>query len=111
MCGEKTTWHVAFKVSHLSTGLNADSSDPENSFGRKMDAIAKLLEELPPDDQVLVFAPDEGTIGLLQDLFEHYGITYLTPGKEPEVEIKEFKTNPDVKVLILDLTSETAAGM
>ncbi|KAJ4356253.1 uncharacterized protein N0V89_004284 [Didymosphaeria variabile] len=82
------------------------------SFGRKLDAVAKLINELPFNDQGLVFAPNIQTISDLRELCDHHGISYLTPTeRNPAKAIQNFKTSSDKKVLILDLTSETAAGV
>lgn len=82
------------------------------SFGRKLDAVAKLIAELPDKDQCLVFVPDNRTINDLKELCDHHNIPHLAPSeKNPAQAIQAFKKSSDVKVLILDLTSETAAGV
>jgi hypothetical protein len=97
------------KTTHLGSQKVPDSG---RSFGRKLDAVAKLIEEFPDNDQVLIFAPDNRTIGDLIEVYDHHNISYLAPSeKNPAKAIQEFKISKDVKVLILDLTSETAAGV
>lgn len=97
------------KATHLGSQKETNS---ERSFGRKLDAVAKLMIELPSDDQCLVFAPDSRAISDLKDLCDHHKISYLTPSeKNPAEAIQSFKKRSDVKALILDLTSENAAGV
>ncbi|KAL1606717.1 hypothetical protein SLS60_004124 [Paraconiothyrium brasiliense] len=82
------------------------------SFGRKLDAVAKLIKTFPVNDQGLVFAPNVQTISDLRELCDHHSISYLTPTeRNPAKAIQDFKKSSDTKVLILDLTSETAAGV
>jgi hypothetical protein len=95
------------KTTHLGSQKVQESG---RSFGRKLDAVAKLVKELPHDDQVLIFAPDNSSD--LKKVCDHYKISYLAPSeRNPAKAIQEFKTSKDVKVLILDLASETAAGV
>ncbi|KAL5459268.1 hypothetical protein PMIN06_002932 [Paraphaeosphaeria minitans] len=97
------------KATHLGSQKETES---RRSFGRKLDAVAKLIAELPEDDQCLVFAPENRTISDLKELCDHHNISHLAPSeKYPAKAIQAFKKNPDVKALILDLTSETAAGV
>ncbi|KAF2447106.1 hypothetical protein P171DRAFT_409502 [Karstenula rhodostoma CBS 690.94] len=99
------------KATHLGSRKEKEK-ESGRSFGRKLDAVAKLIAEVPDDDQCLVFAPDSRTIGDLKDLCDHHNISYpACCERNPAKAIQEFKKSPDVKVLILDLTSETAAGV
>lgn len=91
------------------------------SFGRKMNSIAKLIRELPGDDQSLVFAPNDETIAMLGEVLDYHSILYYTPSgcnsRQAARIIEDFKAsgneNPEdrPKVLLLNLTSETAAGV
>jgi hypothetical protein len=96
-------------------------SEAEHSFGRKTNNIARLIKDLPDDDQGLVFAPNDETIAVLRAVFDHYDIRYCTPSgcnsrKAAEV-VEEFKASADEnigdrpEVLLLNLASETAAGV
>jgi hypothetical protein len=95
--------------------------EAEHSFGRKTNNIARLIKDLPDDDQGLVFAPNDETIAVLRAVFDHYDIRYCTPSgcnsrKAAEV-VEEFKASADEnigdrpEVLLLNLASETAAGV
>ena len=92
-----------------------------HSFGRKMNDIAKLIKKLPTDDQGLIFAPNDETIAMLGEVLDHHHIFYSTPSgcnsRQAAKIIEEFKASKDEdseecpKVLLLNLTSETAAGV
>jgi hypothetical protein len=94
--------------------------EAKHSFGRKTNSIARLIKELD-EDQGLVFAPNDEMIAVLRAVFDHYGISYRTPSgcnsrKAAEV-VEEFKASAAEnvedrpKVLLLNLASETAAGV
>ncbi|KAF9696594.1 hypothetical protein EKO04_005577 [Ascochyta lentis] len=92
-----------------------------HSYGRKMDDIANLIMNLPSDDQGLVFAPNDETIAMLGEVLDHYTIPYYTPSgcssRLAAKIIEEFKASGSEdpedrpKVLLLNSTSETAAGV
>lgn len=91
-----------------------------HSFGRKIDNIARLIKKLPDHDQGLVFAPNEETIAILGGVLDYYNIAYSTPNgnsRQAAKIIETFKASvhesPEdrPKVLLLNLTSETAAGV
>ena len=95
--------------------------EAKNSFGRKTNSIARLIKKISPEDQGLVFAPNDETIAVLRAVFDHYNILYCTPSgcnsrKAAEV-VEEFKASAREKVenrpkvLLLNLASETAAGV
>lgn len=104
-----------------ATDLGSKREDEaEHSFGRKTNSIARLIKELD-GDQGLVFAPNEEMVAVLRAVFDHYDISYRTPSgcnsrKAAEV-VEEFKASAaeDIedrpKVLLLNLASETAAGV
>ncbi|KAF1942479.1 hypothetical protein EJ02DRAFT_511619 [Clathrospora elynae] len=105
------------RMSDLGTseGLSAG-----RSFGKKLGAIAQLIKKLPAHDQGIVFAPNQETIDILETVFDHHVISYHSPcrrGKRTVSAdiIEDFKANKDLKqrkkVLILDLGSESAAGI
>lgn len=87
------------------------------SFGRKLEGVIQLIRTLPADDQGIVFVPNEGSIAVLEWVFEHCGITYHSlsgNAKYSAKTIEDFKTNTtkkSKKVLILSLESEYAAGV
>lgn len=88
------------------------SGEPGRSFGRKVDSIAELIREIPDDDQSLLFAPDSRTISDLITLCNYHDISHVTPSnRDPGKAIQKFKKSTEVKVLILDLSSEAAAGV
>lgn len=105
-----------------ATDLGSEREDEANdSYGRKTNSIARLIKEVKGDDQWLVFAPNEETITVLRAVFDNYVIQYRTPSgcksrKAAEV-VEEFKASADEniedrpKVLLLNLASETAAGV
>jgi hypothetical protein len=92
-----------------------------HSFGRKMNDIANLVKKLPADDQGLVFAPNDETVAMLGKVLDHHDVLYYTPSgcnsRQAAKIIEEFKAsaNEEVedrpKVLLLNLSSETAAGV
>lgn len=92
-----------------------------HNFGRKMNGIAQLIRDLPSNDQGLVFAPNDETIAMLAKVLEHHNIPYYTPSgvssRQAAKIIEEFKAsahediNDRPKVLLLNLASETTAGV
>ncbi|KAF1836344.1 hypothetical protein BDW02DRAFT_616202 [Decorospora gaudefroyi] len=91
------------------------------SFGNKLESIAELVDRLPADDQGIVFAPNEETISILEYVFNHYEISYLSLNRNTSRRaasakvMEDFKTNQDPKtkkkLLLLNLGSESAAGV
>ncbi|KAF1848463.1 uncharacterized protein K460DRAFT_308788 [Cucurbitaria berberidis CBS 394.84] len=102
------------KVSRLGSTVKHTS---EGRFGEKLEGIAHIIKRIPKEDQGLVFAPNEETIGILENVFKSYNISYHSPsyGRSAAEMMEDFKTNEDPherkKVLILDLGSESAAGV
>ena len=91
-----------------------------HSFGRKMDDIAKLVKSLQVDDQGLVLAPNDETVAMLGRVLDHHDVLYYTPSgcnsRQAAKIIEEFKASANEveerpKVLLLNLTSETTAGV
>lgn len=86
-----------------------------------MHSILRLIKKLPSDDQGLVFAPNDETVAMLGEALDHYSIPYLTPSgynsRQAAKIIEEFKNSAREdeedrpKVLLLNLASETAAGV
>ncbi|KAF2027883.1 hypothetical protein EK21DRAFT_70985 [Setomelanomma holmii] len=89
------------------------------SFGRKLDAIAHLIWRIPHGHQGLIFAPNDETIAILEDVFDQSDISYRSlrncRSAQSSKIIEEFKSNEDRdeqgKVLMLNLGSEAAAGV
>ena len=107
----QTSSYIRF--SHIGS---QEEQSLRKSFGRKMDKVAELIENIPEHDQVLLFAPDTDGVNKMKQLLDHHNISYLTPSaKDPSRALQRFKNeegdDTDIKVLILDLTSETAAGV
>lgn len=92
-----------------------------HSYGRKMNSIAELIKRFPGDDQGLVFAPNDEMAAMLGEVLDDCDIRYCTPvgcnSRQAAKVIEEFKSsaNEDIedrsKVLLLNLNSETAAGV
>ncbi|KAF1934810.1 hypothetical protein EJ02DRAFT_362876, partial [Clathrospora elynae] len=88
-------------------------------FGNKLETIVQLIKDFPDDDQGIVFAPNEETIGILEMVFDHHNVSYhSTSNCRPAAAAKimeDFKTNqvPNERkqVLLLNLGSESAAGV
>ena len=89
----------------------------ERNFGRKMDVIADLVLNVPKHDQCLVFAPNDETIDILEEVFDYHEILFSsTRGIRPAAVarvLEDFKSSSGdsggSKVLILNLMGETAA--
>ncbi|KAF2853893.1 hypothetical protein T440DRAFT_515377 [Plenodomus tracheiphilus IPT5] len=96
-----------------------ESNNDGGGFGNKLQAIVDLVMDLPDDDQGIVFLPDKDMVDIIEEVFEHFGISYysLTHCKAAESArfMEDFKHNQDPEerrtMLILNLGSETAAGV
>lgn len=87
-------------------------------FGTKLADIARLVGSVPKEEQGIIFVPNHETISILEKILKHHDISYhaLSNNKKQTVKlVEDFKNNEDVKkrkkVLILDLGSESAAGL
>jgi hypothetical protein len=104
------------KVTEL--GATAENVS-EHSYGQKMEAITHLISTFPKGDQGLVFAPNDETVAILENVFDQSQITYHSPrgckSATTAKVIEDFKTDKDPetqsKILILNLGSESAAGV
>ncbi|KAF2876522.1 hypothetical protein BDV95DRAFT_674447 [Massariosphaeria phaeospora] len=113
--------HVPVQMKNLikSQDLGSVADDrAETSFGKKLDAISRLMNGVPKSDQVIVFAPNEGIIDDVKLTLNHFGIKYHAVSKSgvsATRDIEDFKTNKDPhkrkKVLILNLSDESASGL
>ncbi|KAH9861526.1 hypothetical protein J1614_011275 [Plenodomus biglobosus] len=92
-----------------------ESNSDSRSFGNKLQAIVDLILSLPDDDQGIVFAPDEDIVDILGEVFDHFEIAYHSPthckAAQSAKIIEDFKNNNTRKILILNLGSESAAGV
>ncbi|KAH6643750.1 hypothetical protein C7974DRAFT_382135 [Boeremia exigua] len=106
------------KATDLGTTTTAVAG---HSFGRKMHSIVELIKGFPDDDQALVFAPNDEMIAMLGEALDHYDILFYTPSgcksRQAAKIIEDFKSSAieaaedRPKVLLLNLASETAAGV
>lgn len=88
-------------------------------FGRKLQAIARVIKKIPNDEQGIAFAPNEETTTILETLFNYYRISYHSPSLcksgASAAMMEDFKSNKNhdkrKKMLILDLGTEFAAGV
>ncbi|USP75190.1 uncharacterized protein yc1106_02464 [Curvularia clavata] len=102
---------------------SSEGQTTSHSFGKKLDAIVDVVEKMPKTDQGIVFAPNEEVISILEDVFKHHNISYISPSHSRRAAlaklIEEFKSNnaktnisrTKKKLLILNLGSESAAGV
>ncbi|KAH8727919.1 hypothetical protein GQ44DRAFT_610840 [Phaeosphaeriaceae sp. PMI808] len=104
------------KVTSLGTNIEEITG---HRFGRKIQAITGLVLGISAGEQGLVFAPNDETIEILENVFDYYEIPYHSlRGYRASMcakIIEEFKTENDPdeqsKILILNLGSESAAGV
>lgn len=109
---------VPVQSSNLIKVSNLQSSKEKlsKSFGKKLDAVCRLIKTTPRGDQCLVFVPNDEAVGSVEEVFNSQYISYHSVGKGRSAAklIEDFRTNKDPtsrkKVLILDLASESAAG-
>jgi hypothetical protein len=87
-------------------------------FGRKMETITRIISRFPTREQGVVFAPNDETVEILEQVLEHQNIDYHSlrgcqATKSAKI-IESFKTDNDPatmrKVLLLNMGSESAAG-
>ncbi|KAH3990038.1 hypothetical protein HBI26_002010 [Parastagonospora nodorum] len=90
----------------------------ERYFGRKMEDVIKIISRFPRGDQGVIFAPNDETVEILEEVLDSHGVAYHSlrgcRGATSAKIIEDFKTNDDPddqsKVLILNMGSESAAG-
>lgn len=105
----------------LTTEELVGSNQAESKYGAKLDAIIHLIkDEIASDDQVLVFVQYDDLSDAISRAFGDSGITYdqinsSTKASKAETAMENFRNATDAetmkKVLILNSTSEKAAGM
>lgn len=101
------------KFTHIGSHQGSSSG---YGFGSKMDAVADLVLNIPDQDQVLLFAPDADAVYKMKQVLNCHIIPCITPSaNDPGKALQRFKSEDSgkrtIKVLILDLSSETAAGV
>lgn len=100
----------------------AESTSFAHDFGRKLEALVGLIKQIPKDDQGLIFAPNDASISVLEEVLDHSTISYHSLGgsksrmsSASSKIIEDFKNNKKAglqkKVLLLNLGSESAAGV
>jgi hypothetical protein len=90
----------------------------ELRFGRKMETITRIISQFPAREQGVVFAPNDETIEILEEVLEYQSISYHSlrgcKATTSAKIIEDFKTDDDPttmsKVLLLNMGSESAAG-
>ncbi|KAF2640429.1 hypothetical protein P280DRAFT_550182 [Massarina eburnea CBS 473.64] len=103
------------QTSHIGS---SDNKTSEGSFGKKLDDIVDLLKTISSsDDQAIVFVPNEEVSTAVEEALGQHDVSYATlDARKAQAArtLEEFKTNKDPKtmkkVLILDLSDESAAG-
>jgi hypothetical protein len=119
-------------VKSVQDYLDSDDSPPGPSFGAKLDTIARILKDLPPDDQAILFVPGWGLMNDAADCFEHHEIPHVAlynekddvdkkKGQEEnkkkvnQEKIKDFKEEKTIekrdRVLIMNLDSDHITGL
>ena len=96
-----------------------ESEDTGQGYGNKLEAVVQLVRRMPASDQGIIFAPNEEIVSILETVFDHYDVSYHSPGRGRLTAsaklMEEFKTNKDPKtrkkLIILNLGSESAAGV
>jgi hypothetical protein len=87
-------------------------------FGRKMADVIDIISRFPKGDQGVIFAPNDETVGILQEVLDSHAIPYHSLLGARSVTcakiIEDFKNDDDPdnqsKVLLLNMGSESAAG-
>jgi hypothetical protein len=90
----------------------------EQWFGRKMETITHIISKFPKGDQGVVFAPNDETVEILEEVLECQDIAYhslrgckaTTSAKIIEDSKTDDDTDHQSKVLLLNMGSESAAG-
>ncbi|KAF1916136.1 hypothetical protein BDU57DRAFT_547894 [Ampelomyces quisqualis] len=103
------------KVSNLGSTVEPDT---DVWFGRKMQAVTQIIAAFPKGDQGVIFAPNDETVEILEDVLDSHEIAYHSlRGCRAAASAKmmeDFKTDDDAdsqsRVLILNMGSESAAG-
>lgn len=106
-----------FHVINASRLGRDDEEESVSQGGKKMEELARLLKDttrIPEDDRVLLFVQFPELIRVAGKVLDDAGIEYTaveTIGRPSANNIKEFQEKLEKKVLILNMGSESAAGM
>ncbi|KAF3939398.1 hypothetical protein ABW19_dt0209882 [Dactylella cylindrospora] len=107
--------HVQFSTSSLiSASALSASSDALTKFGAKLDALVELIQNhIPPDERVLVMVQYPDLLKKVDTVLQAAGITASRLAGDARTKANEltaFQTSNSSKVLLLEVTAETAAG-
>ncbi|KAE9990764.1 hypothetical protein EG327_000997 [Venturia inaequalis] len=98
--------------------LDTDVRPTGRSFGAKFDSIAKILEQLPEEDQAILFIPGDGLMKDAAECFEHHGISHVTAYEDDKDlinKIEGFKEDKSVeerdRVLVMNINGDHATGL
>lgn len=98
--------------------LDTDHRPAGRSFGAKLDSIAKILQELPTEDQAILFIPGDGLIKDAAECFEHHDISHVAAYEDDKDlinKIEGFKEEKSVeerdRVLVMNINGDHATGL
>ncbi|KAF2711037.1 hypothetical protein K504DRAFT_532750 [Pleomassaria siparia CBS 279.74] len=106
-------------AAHKATELGSEdpSTRTGKHYGKKLESIVQLINNIPKDDQVLLFVQFEDLLEKCKEIFADKGVRYYAisskSGKNASEEMTNFQLHTGAskkKVLILNLADETAAG-
>lgn len=102
---------------HVATDF-ASTKQADNSHGTKIDSIVQLIHKVTEDDQVLLFVQFESLLDVVYRALEASGITFhairdggTSHAAEMARDFQENVSEGKVKVLILNPSNESAAGL
>ncbi|RHZ71269.1 hypothetical protein CDV55_103969 [Aspergillus turcosus] len=105
--GSGTKFNV-ISASAASIGYEGDGSTQYG--GRKMDKLVEIVKGIPNQERAILFIQFPELIDVASQAFDLAKITHTVITARDTRKIEEFK-NGDEKVVILNLNSETAAGL
>ncbi|KAF4160765.1 hypothetical protein CNMCM6069_007550 [Aspergillus lentulus] len=95
-------------ISAASLGFEGDRSTQYG--GRKMDKLVEIVKAIPNQERAILFIQFPGLIHVASKAFDLAKITHTVITARDTKKIEEFKRGNE-KVVILNLGSETAAGL
>lgn len=105
-------------VKPVENYLDTDHGPIGRSFGAKFDSIVKILQQLPAEDQAILFIPGEGLMKDAAECFEHHDISHVIAyedDKDLVSKIEGFKEEKSVeerdKVLVMNIDGDHATGL
>lgn len=102
---------------HLHAGSDFGAEEQRaGSYGKKLDELIKLIKEIPPADQVLLFVQFNDLLLKVESALEESGISYYAIGNNVNDvrNMSDFQENTSEtkrKVLLLNPASESASGV